>query len=265
MLHTTSHRTRRRIVGAGAVAAAVIAVPIGVTSALAAPPADAGPPGNNGTIKLDGVEFDDAPGNEPQLECEVQVDFYGYDKGDLYADVTFEAHPPTQRDGGDQVLLTDTVFIGEDDNSGGGSTAGLDASETYVLDFTGIEPAQQGYHVKLTINADGSQGADVKHKAFWLTPCEPGPTPTEPGTTTSTTSETSTTTTPTSGGTTTTATTATSGTTTVPTTAPTTASTTSTGGTTTAPPTATTPVAPCPPGSSAPRCAVVGGNPAFTG
>ena len=38
------------------------------------------------------------------------------------------------------MLLQDTVFIGEDDNSGGGSEAGLDASETYTLDLTGIEP-----------------------------------------------------------------------------------------------------------------------------
>src|SRR4030095_2420441 len=80
----------------------------------------------------------------------------------------------------------DTVFIGEDDNSGGGSEAGLDASETYTLDLTGIEPhANQGVHVKLTINAEGSQGADVKHKVFWVTGCAPSPTTTtKPGATT---------------------------------------------------------------------------------
>jgi hypothetical protein len=86
------------------------------------------------------------------------------------------------------VLLTDTVFIGEDDNSGGGSEAGLDASEAYTLDLTGIEPqANQGVHVKLTIHAEGSQGADVKHKVFWVTGCGPGPaTTTKPGETTTT-------------------------------------------------------------------------------
>jgi hypothetical protein len=83
-----------------------------------------------------------------------------------------------------QVLLTDTVFIGEDDNSGGGSEAGLDASETYTLDLTGIEPhPNQGVHVKLTINAEGSQGADVKHKVFWVTGCAPAPTTTTSGAT----------------------------------------------------------------------------------
>jgi hypothetical protein len=139
------------------------------------------PPGNNGTIKLDDTPFDDAPNNEPHVGCVFQVDFYGYDQGDLDATVTFEAHPPT---GPVQLLLTDTVFIGEDDNSGGGSQAGLDASETYTLDFTGITPHPvQGFHVKLTVNAEGSQGADVKHKVFWVTGCAPAPTTTTNGAT----------------------------------------------------------------------------------
>jgi hypothetical protein len=158
------------------------------------------PPGNNGTIKIDDVEFDDHPNNEPHVGCVFQVDFYGYDEGDLDATVTFEAHPPTLRDGDDQVLLADTVLIGEDDNSGGGSEAGLDASETYTLDLSGIEPyANQGVHVKLTIHAEGSQGADVKHKVFWVTGCGPSPTTTtKPGETTTTTKpgETTTTTKP---------------------------------------------------------------------
>jgi len=151
------------------------------------------PPGNNGTIKVDDVPFDDAPNNEPHVGCIFQVDFYGFDEGDLFADVTFESHPPT---GPVRVLLTDEVFIGEDDNAGGGSEAGLDASETYTLDFTGIEPhPNQGFHVKLTINADGSQGADTKHKVFWVTGCVPGTTTTTTTTTTLPPTSTSTTTT----------------------------------------------------------------------
>jgi hypothetical protein len=162
------------------------------------------PPGNNGTIKIDDVPFDDHPDNEPHVGCVFQVDFYGYDEGDLDATVTFESHPPT---GPVRVLLTDTVFIGEDDNSGGGSEAGLDASVTYTLDFTGIEPhPNQGFHVKLTINAEGSQGADVKHKVFWTAGCLPSPTTTTSGATT-----TSGTTTTTSGATSTSGVTSTSG------------------------------------------------------
>jgi hypothetical protein len=134
------------------------------------------PPGNNGTIKVDDLPFDDAPDNEPHVGCRFQVDFYGYDEGDLFADVTFEAHPPT---GPVQVLLTDKVFIGGDDNAGGGSQAGLDASKTYTLDFDGIQPhPNQGFHVKLTIHADGSRGADTKHKVFWVSGCAAGTTTT---------------------------------------------------------------------------------------
>jgi LPXTG-motif cell wall-anchored protein len=106
-------------------------------------------------------------------------------------------HPPT----GNEVILTDEVCIGEDDNSGGGSETGLDASQTYDLTalLQAFEPhPQQGWHVKLTVNNEGSQGADVKHKVFWVGPCAPPPTTptTSPSTTsTSTTSTSSTSTT----------------------------------------------------------------------
>ena len=153
-----------------------------------------GPPGNNGTVKIDGEEFDDHPDNEPHVGCVFQVDFYGYDEGDLFADVTFKVQPPT----GNEVILEDTdIFIGEDDNSGGGSEAGLDASKTYDLTslLAAFEPhPQQGWHVKLTVNADGSQGADVKHKVFWVTGCETPPTTSTTSSTTSTTEKPTTTT-----------------------------------------------------------------------
>ena len=137
-------------------------------------PVSAAPPGNNGTIKVDGVVFDDHPNNEPHVGCVFQVDFYGFDEGDLDAEVSFTAQPPSGT--GDIDLLTGDaiVDIGEDDNSGGGSVAGLDASETYTLDLSGlVAHPQQGYHVKLTVHADGAQGADTKHKVFWVTGCKP--------------------------------------------------------------------------------------------
>jgi hypothetical protein len=53
-------------------------------------------------VKVDDVPFDDHPNNEPHVGCSFQIDFYGYDEGDLEAQVTFEAHLPTQRAGDDR-------------------------------------------------------------------------------------------------------------------------------------------------------------------
>lgn len=151
---------------------ALLLVGMALTMVLAVTPvALADPPGNNGTVKIDGLAFDDHPNNEPHVGCVFQVDFYGFDEGDLNADVTFAAHPPT----GTAVLLTDVVAIGED-AAGGGTD--LDASQTYDLSaaLAGFEPhPKQGYHVKLTVNAEGSIGADTKHKVFWVTDCEQPP------------------------------------------------------------------------------------------
>ena len=190
------------------------------------------PPGNNGTVKIDGVEFDTHPDNEPHVGCIFQVDFYGFDEGDLWADVTFNVQPPT---GGFVTILTDTVDIGED-AAGGGTD--LDHQETYDLTsvLASYEPhPQQGWHVKLTVNADGSIGADTKHKVFWVTGCTPAPTTTTTAAPTTTTTAAPTTTT-TAGPTTTT----TAAPTTTTTAAPTTTTTTTEGTTTTAGPTTTT-------------------------
>src|ERR671916_589213 len=169
-------------------AAAVGALVIGTAAPAGA---DANPPGNNGTVKVDGGVFDDHPDNEPHPGCSFQIDFYGFDEGELVADVTFAAIDPT---GQVEPLRTDTVAIGEDDNSGGGSEAGLDASETYDLtdSLAAITPhPQQGWHVKLTVHADGSQGADTKHKVFWVSACDSEEPPTSSTSTTSTTTSTS--------------------------------------------------------------------------
>ncbi|SRR6266498_1859604 len=162
--------TSRALWTMGLLAAMLTASLVGTAQVAGAAP---NPTGNNGTIKIDDTPFDDLPNNEPHVGCTFQVDFYGYDQGRLFADVRFEAHKPTLSPSGDQVLRTDRVFIGEDSNAGGGSEAGLDASRTYTLTFGDIVPHKiQGFHVKLTIHAQGSRGADVKHKVFWVTGCE---------------------------------------------------------------------------------------------
>jgi hypothetical protein len=196
MSSLTRHRRAGLLAAGGVLAAAASLVLVAVLGAAGVAPAGPNPPGNNGVVKIDGEPFDTHPDNEPHVGCTFQVDFYGFDEGDLSAEVTFESHPPT---GPIVVLLTDTVDIGEDDNSGGGSEAGLDAERTYTLDLSGIDPHPlQGWHVMLTVNAEGSQGADVKHKVFWVTGCETPPTTTTTSTSTTSTSTTSTSTTSTS-------------------------------------------------------------------
>jgi len=128
----------------------------------------ADPPGNNGTIKIDGVPLDDHPDNEPHPGCIFELDFYGYDMGDYYARVKFTVIPPT---GDNIVIRRGKVFIGGD-AAGGGTD--LDGSKRFnlstALDSFMAHP-QQGYHVKVTVYAPGSIGDDRKHKVFWVTDC----------------------------------------------------------------------------------------------
>jgi hypothetical protein len=132
------------------------------------------PPGNNGTVKIDAVEFDDHPNNQPHVGCIFQIDLYGYDLNDeYYADYSFALHAPTLSPSGANALKSGSVFIGED-AAGGGTD--LDASVTIdlsdALAASGATPhSKQGYHVKLTVHADGSQGADTKYKVFWVQGC----------------------------------------------------------------------------------------------
>ena len=128
------------------------------------------PPGNNGTVKVDGVEWDDAPNNEPHPGCTFEIDFYNYDEGDLDATYEFALQAPS----GSGLLESGSLFIGEDPNGGGtdldGSTGPIDLSDAFASSGATAHP-KQGYHVMLTVHAEGSIGADVKHKVYWVTGC----------------------------------------------------------------------------------------------
>lgn len=190
----------RRFVGLAAMCGGAVAATALSAGAVGAQAAD--PPGNNGTVKVDGVEFDSHPDNEPHVGCVFEIDLYGYDEGDLDATVTFDAVAPT----GDEELLTDDFAIGEDPAGGG---TDLDAAEEYDLTeaLASIEPHPvQGWHVKLTVHADGSQGADTKFKVFWVSGCGSTPPTTTPGSTTTTVPGSTTTVPPGSGSTTSTST-----------------------------------------------------------
>ena len=133
------------------------------------------PSGNNGFIKVNEQEMPDSiPNNDPHVSCNLKVEFYNYDQNPNYrANVSFALQNPTVKSGQTMTVSGDTnPFIGED-SAGGGND--LDAVKSYKLAFTGAPHAKQGYHVKLTIHADGSRGANVKHKVFWVKPCaQPG-------------------------------------------------------------------------------------------
>jgi hypothetical protein len=125
------------------------------------------PPGNNGTVKVDGREFDTHPDNEPHPGCDFQIDFYGYDEGDLTADIFFTLQAPS---GSGPLASRTDIFIGEDPAGGG---TDLDAEEYFDLSAAlaasgASQHPIQGYHIKLTVHAEGSIGADVKHKVFWV-------------------------------------------------------------------------------------------------
>ncbi|MFI6830731.1 hypothetical protein ACIBG5_26775 [Kribbella sp. NPDC050241] len=191
-------------------AAGALSLLLGATALLVAPSANAdqsvaanghkgNPPGNNGTVKIEDDDIQSGPpDNNPHQGCTFVVEFYNYDKDPSFnATVTFEDQAPTA-DAGLQVVSGNLQpFIGED-AAGGGTD--LDARETYTLKFTGQPHPQQGYHVKLTVNAPGSIGNDVKHKVFWVEGCNtttpPTTPPTSPPTTPPTTPETTPPTTP---------------------------------------------------------------------
>jgi hypothetical protein len=153
-----------------------VALLLGGIALIAPPGASAAPltdpPGNNGFIKVEQVDFESLqPENNPHQGCAFVVEFYNYDEGDYNATVTFEDYDPTSPSGLKVASGNLTPFIGGDAASGG---TDQDAKEIYTLSFTGEPHPQQGYHVKLTINAPGSIGSsDVKHKTFWVEGCAP--------------------------------------------------------------------------------------------
>ena len=133
------------------------------------------PPGNNGTIKID-----DILRRSPQQRAPCRLGLPGRLlrlRRRRPGCHTSPSRPTRRPSGGRGPGAVDRHGVhrrGRQQRRG--SEAGLDATETYTLDFTGITPHPvQGFHVKLTINAEGSQGADVKHKVFWVTTAPPPP------------------------------------------------------------------------------------------
>ena len=147
----------------------VLAVSVGLLTLTGASAWGGDPPGNNGTVKVNGATLDAKVGNDPHVDCQFRIDFYGFDQGPLDGTATFELVPPT----GYGVLLTDSTFIGGDPAGGGTDLDGtLTEDLSSPIAASGVSPdPSQGFHVRLTVNADGSIGANTKHKTFWVKGC----------------------------------------------------------------------------------------------
>jgi hypothetical protein len=124
------------------------------------------PPGNNGTIKIDGPPYDDSHGNEPHVACEFRVVFWGFDEGQR-GTIEIAGHAPS---GSGRVGGLQDVLISDDDAGGGRD---LDAAFTFTaadLDLSGLTAhPKQGYHLKVTVWT--SEPGGRKHKVLWLQPC----------------------------------------------------------------------------------------------
>jgi hypothetical protein len=161
---------------------------------MATAPAKADPKGNNGTVKLDGLDLNDGPGhtgkpndpdetdpdNDPHVTCGFQLEFFNFDLGQK-ADITFTAHPPTGSNG---ILLSQSQVVISDDGTGGANNdpdAVFDYDVTTDFDvsqFTSVHPIH-GWHIKLDLTLYSADGKKVpggqKHKVFWAEGCAPDP------------------------------------------------------------------------------------------
>jgi hypothetical protein len=134
------------------------------------------PPGNNGTVKIqelgDPLEI---PDNDPHVGCKFQIEFRGFDEGVGNATWALVGQAPT---GKDTPVLDGSVDIGQDPAGGANDVdAVVPVDLTDKLGVLGAPHPQQGFHLKLTVHAPGSQGADTKHKVFWVQGCTTPPPP----------------------------------------------------------------------------------------
>jgi LPXTG-motif cell wall-anchored protein len=130
------------------------------------------PAGANGTVKIDGLAFDNGIDNEPHVTCEFRVNFFNFDKQE-YANIVFTVHEPTGS--GTELLRRNHVLVSQD--AAGGGKPDPDESFTFSTSELGLDAytphPKQGYHIKLTVERIGAPGAG-KHKVFWVQACQDG-------------------------------------------------------------------------------------------
>lgn len=154
-MSNTSRIWSLALVPAGALALGVVVL---------AGPAMGDPPGNNGTIKVDGAPDSQGNANEPHVGCDFRIKFAHFDDGQK-ADIEIDGHAPS---GSGVVNKRTDVLVGAD-----GAYTRYTRDD---LDLSGLTAhPKQGYHLKINLTTDTPGG--VKHKVFWYN-C-PAVTPTE--------------------------------------------------------------------------------------
>lgn len=133
-----------------------------------------GPPGNNGTVKIHATAGDHSEANQPHVSCNFYVDFFGFDGGQT-GTVTLTGQAPT---GAGTQLFSNSETINPASARGQGNTWDSELAFTTVqggsgnyVDVTSLgAPAHEGYHIRLSVDADGAPGG-AKTKVFWVQPC----------------------------------------------------------------------------------------------
>ncbi len=119
------------------------------------------PNGANGTIKIDGIDFDGHPDNEPHLdECSFQVDFYGFDVDDT-ATLTFFRWPGT---GDTEEILSLIEIAGAAD----GGVAGEIDEGAIPVGGDGAGGGVDIYHVRAEAEIASGDRTYTKTKTFWV-------------------------------------------------------------------------------------------------
>ncbi len=157
------------------------------------------PAGANGTIKIDGVEFDGTfdshPNNEPHIgQCPFQVDFYGFEEGDTGV-LRFSLWPPS---GTKELIpvagyravpaegpfngITDeplavspdglSLVLGSLDSDGAGGGIDIDGQYYVLLDIDpSLNPGAagiHGYHIRAEAEITSGEHTYTKTKVFWV-------------------------------------------------------------------------------------------------
>lgn len=132
------------------------------------------PTGNNGTVKVHGSQGDESTQNEPKVDC---LNLAWYD----YADAAQASVVVTMVGGPDSPTVGQAATTLVADPADGG---GYDGELAVPLDFTGIDPANNGmYHVRVDVTTASSTGqSQQKSKVVWVSgSCGGGTTTTPPG------------------------------------------------------------------------------------